>query len=107
MRSSERRFEKRFICADLVRVEWDGFAVDAVLEDISPMGACVQVEESIRLGMPIELTIGENRFSGVVSYSVYRDYGYFVGVRFADDTEWSVETVIPQHLTDLSLCGHE
>lgn len=85
----------------------DRFAVDAVLEDISPMGACVQVEESIRLGSQISLTIGDNRFSGLVSYSVYRDYGYFVGVRFSDETEWSADTVIPQHLTDLSLCGNE
>jgi hypothetical protein len=103
----ERRFEGRFLCADLVSVSWGDFQkVGAVLEDISPLGACVQLEESIPLDTPITLSIGAARLSGHVCYSVFRDYGQFVGIRFADDMEWSAEIVVPQHLTNLETIGH-
>ena len=106
MSISERRSENRFLCAELVRVTWEKQATDAVLEDISAFGACVQVEEAIALESPITLTIGTAVFSGQVSYCVFRDYGYFVGIRFSDESEWSADTVLPQHLTNLSEMGY-
>ena len=113
MSISERRSDNRFLCAELVRVTWTAQqhscseqATDAVLEDISAFGACVQVEEAIALESPITLTIGTAVFSGQVSYCVFRDYGYFVGIRFSDESEWSADTVLPQHLTNLSEMGY-
>ncbi len=108
MSHSERRAESRFLCAELVRVDWEDsdcdepvqFA-DAVLEDISALGACVQVEQPIGVDCPIRLTIGQSVFEGRVSYTVFRDYGYFVGIRFSEETAWSADTVIPEHLTSL------
>jgi hypothetical protein len=117
----ERRFEGRFLCADLVTVEWqtdegsdvDSRIVEAVLEDISALGACVQVDESIPFGAPISISVSARpvdagpvraiptRFSGHVSYCVFRDYGYFVGVRFSEQTRWSSGLFLPQHLTNL------
>src|ERR1041385_3703148 len=105
----ERRGESRFLCADMVRVDWlagdpagGGSRVDlrtaeAVLEDISALGACVQVEERIPPGAKISISVGSGliesspavRFSGRVSYCVYRDYGYFAGIKFSDETRWS------------------
>jgi hypothetical protein len=112
---TERRYEGRFLCADLVRVDWQGTAgpfrtMEAVLEDISPMGACVQVEERIPLGtaLTISVTSGEHsQFTGEVSYCVYRDYGYFVGVRFASEHRWSSGVFEPQHMTNLEALGLE
>ena len=101
MRVKEKRFESRCLCAQLIRVDWPGGPVEAVLEDISALGACVQVEESVPLGSPLALSIGKSEFRGHVCYCVYRDYGYFVGIRFAEDTQWSRDQVAPQHLTDL------
>src|SRR5437870_4487364 len=108
MSISERRSKSRFLCADLVRVSWSGVACPAieetavaVLEDISAMGACVQVEQAIPLDAPITVRICETSFRGSVCYSVFRDYGYFVGIRFSKDTVWSHETVMPRHLTNL------
>jgi hypothetical protein len=108
MSISDRRNHNRFLCADLVRVKWfeassplTGKSTEAVLEDISALGACVQVEQSIPLNAPITLTVGGVSFEGGVCYSVYRDYGYFVGIRFAKDTEWSHDRVVPRHLTNL------
>jgi hypothetical protein len=108
---NERRFEGRFLCADLVRVDWlaGSRTAEAVLEDISALGACVQVEEYIPPGTAISIsTIGGHadfkdaaRFTGWVSYCVYRDYGYFVGIRFSTETRWSSGVFEPQHLTNL------
>ena len=108
MSIAERRGQNRFLCADIVRVKWfevggpdSGQTTDALLEDISALGACVQVEEAIPLNAPITLYIGDANFRGGVCYSVFRDYGYFVGIRFSKDSEWSHETAMPRHLTNL------
>jgi hypothetical protein len=120
---SERRFENRFLCAELVTVDWvaaeaaghgEGAPriVEAVLEDISALGACVQVEDRIPLGAAISISAhhergdgkpgGGARFSGYVSYCEYRDFGYFVGIRFSDETPWSTGAFEPEHLTNLA-----
>lgn len=103
---SERRLESRFLCADLVKVDWmagedDIRTAQAVLEDISPLGACVQMEESIPLGAAISISGNDAAFFGFVSYCVYRDYGYFIGVRLSEETRWSQSVFNPQHLTNL------
>jgi hypothetical protein len=114
---NERRFESRFLCADLAKVEWfseEGEnktlrTVEAVLEDISSLGACVQVDERIPSGAAILIFVGDEsgapkevaRLCGQVSYCVFRDYGYFVGIRFANETRWSSGVYEPQHLTSL------
>jgi hypothetical protein len=123
---SERRIEARFLCADLVKVDWvaDEAAAgesgqlrtaEGVLEDISAQGACVQVEERISLGVAISISAGYSeddsghprsgepaRFSGYVSYCERRDYGYYVGIRLSEDTQWSSLKFEPQHLTNLA-----
>ncbi len=103
---SERRLENRFLCADLAKVNWfveSGVcgAGEAILEDISRIGACVQVENAIPLGATASLAIGQATFTGKVRYCVYRDYGYFVGMRFEDASSWSAAALEPQHLTDV------
>jgi hypothetical protein len=112
---SERRFESRYLCADLVKVEWfdkiddDGHRLcteSAVLEDISEVGGCVQTENPIPLGAGIMLSIQEQYFLGHVCYCVYRDYGYFVGIRFSPDTVWNADKVVPDHLTNLHELAH-
>lgn len=102
------------MCADLVRIAWhlggdfpagQHGAAEAVLEDISALGACVQTEDEIPVGAGIQLSSGEHTLSGVVSYSVFRDYGYFAGIRFSDQTHWSSGVFVPQHLTNLQSLG--
>ena len=103
----------------MVRVEWKAEAgpsalpgasgeilrtVEAVLEDISALGACVQVEEAIPTGISVSISFGvgnKAQLSGSVSYCAYRDYGYFVGIQFSNEMRWSSGVFEPQHLTDL------
>ena len=49
----------------------------------------------------IELAIAAWTFQGHVRYCAYRDYGYFVGFHFAQESVWSSDTVMPRHLTNL------
>jgi len=84
--------------------------VEAVLEDISPQGACVQVEECIPLGARIAISAtsgAKARFSGRVSYCVYRDSGYFVGIQLSDATKWSSGVFEPRHMISLAALSLE
>jgi hypothetical protein len=112
---NERRLESRFLCADLVRVNWltghgldegrESRTVEAVLEDICETGLCIQVDEMIPVGSPVVITVtlasGETQFCGNILYCLYRDFGYFAGIRLLDETKWSSGKFVPQHLTDL------
>ena len=103
---NDRRIENRFACADLVRVEWlndEGRteATEAVLEDISRVGACIEVEAKIPLGAAINIRLNNTLLFGNVCYCVFRDYGYFVGIRFSENSAWSSGSAEPAHLIDL------
>ena len=62
MQNSERRLESRLLCADMARLAWRAGAAageaEAVLEDISAVGACVQTEEEIPVGAQVTLSSG-------------------------------------------------
>jgi hypothetical protein len=102
----ERRAEARMLCADMVTVRWNDAAGHphedtALLEDIAPHGACLQVERALPLNTEIALVHVKARMRGAVRYCVYREIGYFVGVQFTADSEWSRSKFTPQHLLDL------
>ena len=102
----ERRSEVRMLCADLVEVCWTDRTgkrqkAMALLEDISPSGGCLQVENALPLGSQIVWACARQRFEGWVRYCVYREIGYFVGIEFAPCSKWSKKAYRPQHLLDL------
>ena len=104
----ERRIEHRLLCADLVRVEWNIRSLEGVLEDISPQGACVEVEEPIPQGEAVTISEIEGQsppYSGWVTYCVHRDSGYFVGIQFSRCNRWSPGIFEPQHLTNIDALG--
>jgi hypothetical protein len=109
MENLDRRLESRFLCADLVRIAWrvegNTGVSEAVLEDISSAGACVQVDDALPVGAEVKLSSGQASLDGVVSYCVWRDYGYFAGIRLSDETHWSSGVFTPQHLTNLKTLG--
>src|SRR5204863_3529393 len=87
MQIDEKRIEGRFLCADLVRLDWlegedDLRTEQALLEDISPLGGCVQLDEPLTLGSIVMLTVGTAPFYGYVCYCTFRDDAYFIGLRF-------------------------
>jgi hypothetical protein len=93
------------MCADLVEVCWKGPAgktrkAQAVLEDISACGACLQLESPVPLGVVLRWRSPKKEFAGIVRYCVYREIGYFAGVHFNPASRWSKANYRPQHLLD-------
>jgi hypothetical protein len=72
-----------------------------LLEDISPSGACLQLETPVPLGVELRWDSPKQEFTGRVQYCVYREIGYFVGVAFDSESRWSKRAYRPQHLLDL------
>lgn len=94
------------LCADIVNVLWKDPAgrkrqAVGLLEDISPSGACLQMESPLPLGVELRWQCPKRQFSGRVQYCVYREIGYFVGVEFDSASRWSKRLYTPQHLLDL------
>jgi hypothetical protein len=110
--TDKRRKLAMEVRAELVRVDWlvDGNdnlrTARAVLEDISALGACVQMEERISPGTAISISaVSEDAapVSGHVTYCIYRDYGYFAGISFSKETARSRPVFEPQRLTNQML----
>ena len=105
-RMHDRRTKPRMLCADLVKVIYqDPTGVQqettANLEDISTNGVCLQTEEELPLGTRVEIQHSRGQFEGEVRYCKYCDpVGYFLGVEFAEDNEWSQRKFKPMHMLD-------
>lgn len=101
---SERRAEQRFMCSDLVTVELEnhGPTVVANLEDISPSGACLGMQEAVPAGAKVVLHCSGCRFRGEVRYCVFHETGYQVGLALME-CKWSKENFKPKHLLDAPL----
>jgi len=102
---ADKRIEPRLMCADLVDVEWrdcNGRSqhIVANLEDISALGACIQVECEIPLRTTIRMTVLKVEYVGEVRYCVFREYGYFLGIQFEPGVKWSSRAFKPLHLFD-------
>jgi len=103
----DRRSEVRMLCADMLEVTWQPpegrlHIATALLEDISPSGACLQIEFELPVGSRIQWESAGRQFSGIVRYCVYREIGWFVGVEFASGSRWSESSYQPEHLFDIN-----
>jgi hypothetical protein len=99
----ERRAEVRLWCSDLIKVRVEGAEpaeLTVNLEDISPSGACLQLEQSLPVGARLALRLGRRTFRGQVRYCVYHEIGYFAGIEFDAGRKWSRELYQPKHLLD-------
>ena len=102
----DRRSELRFMCADLVKlcIRSEGESrqeLVANLEDISPSGACVQLDAAVREGTAVEIVCGRCRFRGKVRHCRYVATGYDVGVQFARPKSWDQKRYRPKHLLEI------
>ena len=101
----ERRVESRMMCADLVEVSWtEGSGprrrAIANLEDISLVGACIQVDQALPLHTKVRIGYGSGELCGKVRYCVYREIGFFAGIEFDPQSRWSQSEFEPRHLLD-------
>ena len=101
---NERRAEQRLMCSDLVTVELEnlGQTVVANLEDISPSGACLEMQQAVPRGAKIVLDCSGCRFRGEVRYCLFNQTGYQVGLQLTE-CKWSKENYEHAHLLDTPL----
>ena len=103
MEQKERRLETRDLCADLIKMAWTPeFELPkadwAILGDISPSGACLEIEEPVPVDAVVELQFGKDRFQAVVQYCKYDKVNYLLGVEFKEGYRWSSKRWEPKHL---------
>jgi hypothetical protein len=96
------------MCSELVRVvrhspEQPPSETVANLEDISPSGACMQLEEAIQVGTDIEILCSTYRLKGKVRYCRLVEIGYDVGVEFVPRQAWDPSRFVPEHLLDIPI----
>jgi len=99
----QKRLENRDLCADLVKMTWtpsleQTYMDWAILGDISPSGACLEIDEPIPVGTIVELEFGEDRCRAIVRYCQYDKVHYLLGVEFEPGYSWSSSRWEPQHL---------
>ncbi len=103
------RSEERELCADLVKIEWaskSGSACNewAILEDISPSGACLQSESPVPAETLVTLEFpGNNRCEARVKYCKSDLTNFLIGVHFEQGYRWSRRKFKPEHLLQFRL----
>lgn len=98
------------MCSDLVRIvihPAGGVPAETVanLEDISPSGACLQLEAAIREGTDVEIVCSTCRLKAKVRYCRLAETGYDVGVEFEPRMAWDRRRFEPEHLLDVPVRG--
>ena len=101
----DRRIKTRLLCAELVQVIWRDHSVTlkrriANLDDISPKGACIQLEVFVPNNTSMTLQYGNGQLTGTVRYCSFREGHYVVGIEFDNGSEWSRKHFHPKHLFD-------
>ena len=104
----QRRVENRDLCADLIKMAWSSEAKLpksdwAIVGDISPSGACLEIEEPIPVNAVVELEIGTERCQAIVQYCKYDKVNYLLGVEFKEGYRWSSNRWEPRHLIHYNL----
>ncbi|MBP1622480.1 MAG: hypothetical protein H6Q07_500 [Acidobacteria bacterium] len=105
---ADRRDDDRELCADLVKVQWKpefGPARSewAILEDISPSGACLEFEEPIELDTIVSLHFKSEHCQARIKYCKYEKTNYLLGVEFEQGYRWSRRRFKPEHLIQFRL----
>ena len=100
---SNKRSSPRQMCSDYVKVSFadqDGRTVSdtGLLEDVGRQGLNISLNIPLPKGQDIKLQM--EGFSGKarVRYCNIGDYGYLIGLEFADRYEWDPEKWAPRHL---------
>ena len=93
------------LCADLVELHWtdnSGHSRQTIsnLEDISPSGLCLQVDEPIPVYSVVRIRYPSGEYTGVVRYCQFKKIGHFVGVQFETGCKWSKTDYKPLHFLD-------
>ena len=99
------------MCSDFVQIAWvdDGgrrISNIGLLEDVSPSGLCISVDVPIPAGRRVYLHTKGFEGEADVRYCQPGDYGYLLGMEFAEGCCWEPERWRPKHLYNPAASGH-
>jgi len=108
VRPERREDEDRELCADLVKVQWKLESGSprsewAILEDISPSGACLEIDEPIPPDTVVSLQFKNDRCQARIKYCKRDKENYLLGVEFEQGYRWSRRRFKPEHLIQFRL----
>lgn len=91
-----RRVEPRALTAALIEVTDQRYDMQAVLEDLSPSGACLFVDRKLAVDAKVSLTVGDVKREATVKYNDPFENGYRVGIQF-ENKKWPEPIRLPIH----------
>ena len=96
--TSDRRVERRALTAAIIDItdQKTEIALRAVLEDLSPSGACVYIERKLEIGSQVSLSVGDITRTATITHRERCDGGFRLGVQFKDG-KWPEPIGIPMH----------
>jgi hypothetical protein len=102
------RSEDRELCADLVKVQWSPKSGSvcsewAILEDISPSGVCLEIDQPIAPDTLVSLKFATDHCQARVKYCKFDQINYLVGLQFEQGYRWSRRKFKPDHLVQFRL----
>ncbi|MBN2337462.1 MAG: hypothetical protein JXP48_02885 [Acidobacteria bacterium] len=105
---TRKKQEERELCADLVKVQWENNSGSlqsewAILSDISPSGACLEVEIPIEPETVVGLQFASEQCRARAKYCRFDKVNYLLGVEFENGYRWSRRRFKPEHLTQFRL----
>ena len=99
----ERRSNPRHLCSHLVEITARDSGggerrLTGLLEDLSPEGAAVALEEAVAEGAAVELTAPGFRAAARVRYCETRETDFRLGLEFTAGSQWQPEDWTPDHM---------
>jgi PilZ domain len=99
---NDRRFEPRISDAELVMLSWNegGTTLRQLgsVENLSPNGAGMIVDDPLRVGSTVTMTYGEGELTAVVRHCTALAEGYSIGVEFVESSKDSALHFHPELL---------
>ena len=102
----EQRRNRRQMCSEVVDISFADLtgrrvADVGIIEDVNQNGICLSLGIPLPLSAVVKISNEQLEAEGLVRHCSRQDYGYSVGLEFADGSEWNPEHWQPQHLLEL------
>jgi hypothetical protein len=93
----------RYLCSELIDLTFsDGRGQTANLEEIGENSALVLTEAPVRRGAQLHINCGNHTLKGAAAACRFdKLLGYFVEIRLAPASRWSLQWFAPEHLLAL------
>ena len=90
----------RYLCSQLVTLNWPAGTTTGNLEEIQADGCMVESDVEVTAGEAVEMRCDAAFFAGTVTRADEHEFGWRISVEFSPLTPWSIEHFRPEHLFD-------